>query len=46
MKLEITQNNNSVIAAIEGRLDTVTASEFENTVRPHLSTAQALGVTT
>ena len=29
MKLEITQNDNQVLVTIEGRLDTVTSSEFE-----------------
>lgn len=29
MKVEITQHDNNVMASIEGRLDTVTASEFE-----------------
>ena len=29
MKVEITQLDNNVMACIEGRLDTVTASEFE-----------------
>lgn len=40
MKIEITQDSNTTIIAIEGRLDTVTASEFENAVRPHLSTKE------
>lgn len=37
MKLEITQNSNSVTVVIAGRLDTVTASEFENAIRPYFS---------
>ena len=40
MKIEITQDSNTTIIAIEGRLDTVTASEFENAVRSHLSTKE------
>ena len=38
MKVEITQNNDSVIAAIAGRLDTVTSSEFEQTIKPYFTT--------
>jgi anti-anti-sigma regulatory factor len=29
MKVEITQNDNNVMVCLEGRLDTVTSSEFE-----------------
>ena len=37
MKIEITQTTDSVIAAIEGRLDTVTASDFEQALKPYFS---------
>lgn len=37
MKIEITQTNESVVAAIAGRLDTVTSSEFEKTLAPYFS---------
>ena len=37
MKIEITQTNESVVAAIAGRLDTVTSSEFEKTLTPYFS---------
>jgi anti-anti-sigma factor len=32
MKIEITQNNDIVVAAIAGRLDTVTSSDFEKSL--------------
>lgn len=38
MKIEITKNNSSVVAAIAGRLDTVTSVEFDNTIKPYLAT--------
>ena len=37
MKIEITQNNDIVVAAIAGRLDTVTSSEFEKSLTPYFS---------
>ena len=37
MKIEITQNNDIVVAAIAGRLDTVTSSEFEMSLTPYFS---------
>ena len=37
MKIEITQNNDIVVAAIAGRLDTVTSSEFEKNLTPYFS---------
>lgn len=37
MKIEITQTADTVIAAIYGRLDTVTSSEFEQTLSPYIS---------
>ncbi|MBR4298777.1 MAG: STAS domain-containing protein [Bacteroidales bacterium] len=44
MKVEITQTDNQVLAIIEGRLDTVTASEFERTLSPYFS-IQGVGLT-
>ena len=41
MKIDITQNNNSITVAVAGRLDTVTASEFEQEIKPFFS-AQGL----
>ena len=38
MKVEITQTDNQVLVTIEGRLDTVTSSEFEKTLSPYYST--------
>ena len=37
MTIEITQTADTVIAAIDGRLDTVTSSEFEQTLSPYIS---------
>ena len=37
MKLEITQNDNQVLVTIEGRLDTVTSSEFEKNMATYFS---------
>ena len=37
MKVEITQNDNQVLVTIEGRLDTVTSSEFEKNLSPYFS---------
>lgn len=37
MKIEITQTNNTVVATVSGRLDTVTASDFEKTLTPYFS---------
>ena len=37
MKIEITKNNESVVAAIAGRLDTVTSSEFEKELSAYFS---------
>ena len=38
MKIEITQTNDTVVAAIAGRHDTVTSSEFEKTLTTYFST--------
>ena len=38
MKVEITQKDNSVMVVLEGRLDTVTSSEFEKQLSPYYST--------
>ena len=38
MKIEITQTTDAVIVAIDGRLDTVTSSEFEQALKPYFST--------
>jgi anti-anti-sigma factor len=37
MKVDITQNDNQVAVTIEGRLDTVTSSEFEKHLNPYYS---------
>lgn len=37
MKVEITQNDIQVLVTIEGRLDTVTSSEFEKNINPYFS---------
>jgi anti-anti-sigma factor len=37
MKVTITQTDNAVLAALEGRLDTVTSSEFEKQLAPFYS---------
>ena len=37
MKVEITQTDNQVQVTIEGRLDTVTSSEFEKNLTPYFS---------
>ena len=37
MKVEITQTDNQISVTLEGRLDTVTSSEFEKTLAPHLA---------
>ena len=37
MKVEITQTDNQVMVTIEGRLDTVTSSEFEKNLTPYFS---------
>ena len=37
MKVEITQTDNQVLVTIEGRLDTVTSSEFEKNLNPYYS---------
>ena len=37
MNVEITQTDNQVILTLEGRLDTVTSSEFEKKLTPYLS---------
>ena len=37
MKIEITQTNGSVVAAVAGRLDTVTSSEFEKTLTAYFT---------
>ena len=38
MKVEITQTDNQVMVTLEGRLDTVTSSEFEKTLTPYFTT--------
>lgn len=38
MKVEISQTDNQVMVVLEGRLDTVTSSEFEKTVSPYFTT--------
>ena len=37
MNVEITQTDNQVTVTLEGRLDTVTSSEFEKKLTPYLS---------
>ena len=37
MKVEITQTDNKVMITLEGRLDTVTSSEFEKNLTPYYS---------
>lgn len=37
MKAEITQTDNQVMVTLEGRLDTVTSSEFEKNLTPYFS---------
>lgn len=37
MKVEITQKDNQVMVAFEGRLDTMTSSEFEKNLTPYFS---------
>ena len=37
MKVEITQTDNQVMVTIEGRLDTVTSSDFETRLTPYYS---------
>ena len=37
MKTEIKHTDNTVVITIEGRLDTVTSSEFEKTLSPYLA---------
>ena len=38
MNVEITQTDNQVLVTLEGRLDTVTSSEFEKSLTPYFST--------
>ena len=38
MKIEIIQSNDAVIATVDGRLDTVTSSEFEQALKPYFTT--------
>ena len=38
MKVEITQTDNQVMVTLEGRLDTVTSSEFEKSLTPYFTT--------
>ena len=40
MKIELTQANEMVVAAIAGRLDTVTSSEFEKTLAPYFTSPE------
>lgn len=35
MKVQITQNADQVMVTLEGRLDTVTSSEFEKSINPY-----------
>lgn len=35
MKVQITQNADQVMTTLEGRLDTVTSSEFEKSINPY-----------
>lgn len=37
MKVEITQNDVHVAVTLEGRLDTVTSSEFEKNLNPYFN---------
>jgi anti-anti-sigma factor len=37
MKIEITQADNTVSVTVSGRLDTVTAADFEKTLTPYFS---------
>lgn len=37
MNVEITQTDNSVLVTLEGRLDTMTAPEFEKNLTPYFS---------
>ena len=37
MKVEITQTDNQIMVTLEGRLDTVTSSEFEKSLTPYFS---------
>ena len=39
MRIEITQTNDTVVAAIAGRLDTVTSSEFEKTLASYFTSS-------
>lgn len=40
MKVEITKTDSQVVVTLEGRLDTVTSSEFEKTLNPYFSTPE------
>ena len=40
MKIVITQTNNTIVAAITGRLDTMTSSEFEKTLTTYFSSQE------
>ena len=37
MEIKITQNNNSVVVAVAGRLDTLTSSELEQALSPYFT---------
>ena len=37
MKVDITQTDNQVMVTLDGRLDTVTSSEFEKSLAPYFS---------
>ena len=37
MKAEITQTDNKVMVSLQGRLDTVTSSEFEKSLAPYFA---------
>ena len=42
MEITILQDNGTVTVNIEGRLDTVTASELDNAVKPHIGQCTVL----
>lgn len=42
MEITILQDNGTVTVNIEGRLDTVTASELDNAVKPHIGQCAVL----
>lgn len=42
MEINVLQDNGSVVMDIAGRLDTVTASELDNAVKPHIGKCEVL----